>query len=313
MSIKKDEGKKVGAIYNLNNKFVLKNISISIIIIILLIQYIFYNIKIYKHKKIIFSFWEPKNKIPGYLSLCIKTWKVFLPDYKIIILDYDNISKYLGKELYKNIICKHMYLSMQADAIRIAILNKYGGLWMDTDSIILNGNFTKEYNKYKLTMIGEEKNKFQYMGFIFASQNSNILNIWLRKIINKVKKYKKILHQDKSKLTKKMKRFDYLGNSVIDPILGHYTKNDYCRIDSKSINAFPENIYIKNNTKTKMDKYEEFYFQKGDPNIILKNTKYIILLHNSWTPSKYKNMNEKEFLMQDIRISKLLSKLLKIK
>ena len=55
-----------------------------------------------------------------------------------------------------------MPLSMQADAIRVALLKKYGGLWIDTDSIILNGNFTKEFTKYELTMIGEEKNKFQY-------------------------------------------------------------------------------------------------------------------------------------------------------
>ena len=50
-----------------------------------------------------------------------------------------------------------MPLSMQADAIRVALLRKYGGLWMDIDIIILNGNFTKLFERYELTMIGEEK------------------------------------------------------------------------------------------------------------------------------------------------------------
>ncbi len=56
-----------------------------------------------------------------------------------------------------------MPLSMQADAIRVALLRKYGGLWMDIDTIILNGNFTKLFEKYELTMIGEEKYRNQYI------------------------------------------------------------------------------------------------------------------------------------------------------
>ena len=201
---------------------------------------------------------------------------------------------------------------MQADAIRVALLKKYGGLWMDTDSIILNGNFTKEFTKYELTMIGEEKNKFQYMGFIFASQNSSILNTWLNKIINNIKKYKQVLNKDKSKLSGKMRRFDYLGNAIIDPMIENIAnKNNFYRVEGQTIKAFPENIFIKNITKTKKQKYKEFYFEKGDPHKILNDTKYIILLHNSWTPSKYKNMTEEEFLMQDILISKLLSHILK--
>ena len=107
-----------------------------------------------------------------------------------------------------------------------------------------------------------------------------------------------------------MKRFDYLGNAIIDPLLENITNKNFCRIESKTINAFPETIFIKNFSKTKKQKYREFYFEKGDPRIILNSTKYIILLHNSWTPSKYKNMTEEEFLAQDILISKLLAQIL---
>lgn len=292
--------------------FFKKKISIILIFIIILISEINHlRNKIYSPNKIIFSFWEPKNKIPGYLSLCIKTWKLFLPGYEIKILDYKTLKDYLEEDLYSKIICKNMSLSMQADAIRVALLKKYGGLWMDTDSIILNGNFTKELEKYELAMIGVEKSKFQYMGFIFASKNSNILNNWLKNIINNVKEYKQISYRNKSYLPKKMKKFDYLGNAIIDPMLKNINNKKYFRLDSKSINAFPETIYFKNSSKINKDKYKDFYFEKRDPHIILNITKYIILLHNSWTPSKYKNMTEKEFLAQDILLSKLLSQLLK--
>ena len=33
-------------------------------------------------KKYIFTFWEPKSKIPAYIQLCMDTWKKFLPEYE---------------------------------------------------------------------------------------------------------------------------------------------------------------------------------------------------------------------------------------
>jgi len=294
-----------------------KQILIAVIVLAVISEiYLSYNKKVilkYNHKKIVFSFWEPHDKIPGYIRLCIETWKKFLPDYEIKILDYKSLKDIIGEELFMNIICKNMSLSMQADAIRVALLKLYGGLWMDTDSIIINGNFTKMLLNYELSMIGEEKNQFQYMGFIFASQNSSILKSWLKKIISNVKIYKTIVINDKKSSDlwkKKFNHFDYLGNAIIDPLLKNINSKKYFRLDSNKINCFPERVYLKNTSKDNKLIYKTFYFQKGEPEIILNNTKYLILLHNSWTPPKYKKMSENEFLKQDIRLSKLLSKLL---
>ena len=111
----------------------------------------------------IFTFWEPSKKIPGYLNLCIKTWKKFLPEYKIKILNYKNVRKYIGEKLFGNIVSEKMSLAIQADAIRVAILKKYGGIWFDIDTIITNRKFIKEIEKKELVMIGE--NKMQYIKF----------------------------------------------------------------------------------------------------------------------------------------------------
>ena len=116
----------------------------------------------YAHKKIVFTFWEPREKIPGYLKLCMKTWKKYLLDYEIKILDYKTSEELLGKRLFSRIICKNMSLAVQADAIRVALLNKYGGLWIDTDTIILNGEFIQELEKYELTMIRDTKTGYHY-------------------------------------------------------------------------------------------------------------------------------------------------------
>ncbi len=75
----------------------------------------------------IFTFWEPEESIPGYLKLCMKTWTKFLPDKEIIILNYKNLNKWLGKQLYNEILYSDFSLPKQADAIRCAVLCRGGG------------------------------------------------------------------------------------------------------------------------------------------------------------------------------------------
>ena len=126
-------------------------------------------------KKFIFTFWEPARKIPGYLMLCIQTWKKFLPEYSIKVLDYSNLKDYLGESIFSRIICKEMTLPIQADAIRVAILKNYGGIWFDVDTIILGREFISELKDTKLAMFGEEMNKTQHIGFIYACKNNFLI------------------------------------------------------------------------------------------------------------------------------------------
>ena len=142
--------------------------------LIILILIIFYNINARfdfsnNNKKIIFTFWEPKEKMPGFLKLCIKTWKKNLPDYKIIILDYKQAKYYIGENLFSKLICNNMSRMVQSDAIRVAILNKFGGIWMDADTIILNDEIIKYFQNYNFAMIWEEKLLLHYISFIYSS------------------------------------------------------------------------------------------------------------------------------------------------
>ena len=120
-----------------------------------------------QNKKKIFSFWHPLEKIPGYICLCIKTWEKFLPQYEIIILDYNGVKEYIGESLFNDIICKEMSLPIQADAIRVALLNKYGGIWMDADTIITNGEFLNNLEKYELSMFGRNNSQHIIILFIY--------------------------------------------------------------------------------------------------------------------------------------------------
>ena len=201
-----------------------------------------------------------------------------------------------------------MSLKIQADAIRVVILKKFGGIWMDTDTIITNGSFIEKLKKYELVMIGDEKYKIQHIGFIFSYANSSILAKWSDKIINNIKYYNQLkTNSNKSSI---LNIWNYLGNGIIDPIVRNINGKKYFRLDKYKMNAFPELKFFPNSSLNAIEKYKLFYFKKREPELILKEVKGIIMLHNSWTPLNYKFMSKKEFLKQDILLSKLLKKIL---
>ena len=274
-------------------------------------NYFYYNSNSIDEKitnKTIFTFWEPSDKLPGYISLCIKTWKKFLPDYIILILNFKKAKHYLGETIYSNIIYENMTLPIKADAIRVALLKKYGGIWMDADTIVLNREIFKIFNNHELVMMGEEKTQTQNIGFIFASKKSFIINEWYKEIIYRVKNIKqKLLTKSFFNSSEDKLPWYYLGNGIVDKLLKNSTNKTFLRLERNIMNPFPEFQYFKNSSLDKIQKYLHFYFQKREPEIILNITTDIILLHNSWTPLKYKEMSEKQFLNQDIFLSRLLS------
>ena len=208
-----------------------------------------------------------------------------------------------------------MSLPIQVDAIRVALLKKFGGIWMDADTIILNGKFLNEFKDFELIMFGDQKTKTQNIGFIFSANYSYVINEWFKQIINNIRLYKEIMVKIERNNTfknywKSVTSWNFLGNGILDDILKNVTDKQFLRLDRNKINALPEINFFKDPKMDSIQKYQQLYFQKRDPQIILNNSKSIIMLHNSWTPSKYKTMSETKFLKQDILLSKLLFKIL---
>ena len=210
-----------------------------------------------------------------------------------------------------------MSLQIQSDAIRVAILKTFGGLWLDLDTILLNKQFLFGFNNYDLVMFGSQKEKQQHIGFIYSTKNCSIMNDWLEGITRNVKIYKKFLNNNRNINDSGLKNFfrkkyswNYLGNGIIDLILKNTTNKHFLRLDKYKMNIFPEIKNLDNISFNHRYKYNNFYFRKGDPKIIINESKGIILLHNSWTPNKFKKMSEKRFIKQDIILSKLFAQIL---
>lgn len=162
----------------------------------------------------LFTFWEPKEKMPAYIRLCMQTWKKFLPECEVVLLDYSNLEEWLGKDVYDEILFRDFSLPKQADAIRCALLKKYGGLWLDADTILTSPQ-VKDYLMIDSELVMISK----HLAFIKANNNSKIIADWYNQIQYNLKFYKDVKYQNNAvqkilhpRRYRRVENWDYLGN-----------------------------------------------------------------------------------------------------
>jgi Capsular polysaccharide synthesis protein len=83
----------------------------------------------------VFVYWENKNnaKAPLLVEECYKTMKKNIPN--IIFLNDKNLHKYVSGL----VDTKHLkYLAQKVDYIRAKIIYENGGMWLDSDTIVLD-------------------------------------------------------------------------------------------------------------------------------------------------------------------------------
>ena len=258
----------------------------------------------------LFTFWEPKEKMPAYIRLCMQTWKKFLPECEVVLLDYSNLEEWLGKDVYDEILFGDFSLPKQADAIRCALLKKYGGLWLDADTILTSPQ-VKDYLMIDSELVMISK----HLAFIKANNNSKIIADWYNQIQYNLKFYKDVKYQNNAvqkilhpRRYRRVENWDYLGNYILHKMLKTKNKKKFFSIDRMEINALPELNNKKNDNL--VENYQNFYFENDYSQDVIKNTKGIILLHNSWTPQQFLEMNEEEFLSRNNTLSNVLKTVL---
>ena len=256
----------------------------------------------------LFIFWQSSgvNPIPGYLSLCLETLVRFNPDVSLLFVNYDNIPVLVGDgiDLQRFV---NLSLPMQSDILCAYFIYNYGGTFVDVD-MIYTGKFDLSTNgdTDTLSMFGDPGN-FVHLAFFHTHKPRNFL-LWY---IYQMQKYKlSLLPIDRAANL----NWDYLGNSIIDPIVKETATNP----SAPRLNVIPNDTVIledKFHIPTYgPNTYAEFYFSKPTAlpieTIIAKARHNIIFLHNSWTPRQYLTMTASEFIKCDITISKIFRYLL---
>ena len=91
------------------------------------------------------------SNAPEIVKACVRSVRHYFKDKEIILLNNDNIANYIDVPPFiKEKVGKEISLTHFSDIVRVMLLNKYGGLWIDATTLCTSANFYKEIEKEPL-------------------------------------------------------------------------------------------------------------------------------------------------------------------
>jgi hypothetical protein len=130
-----------------------------------------------KYNKIVWSYWE--GSMDNITKKCIDSWYKYIPNgWKIVIL---NNSKLNEVELIKPFRFNKLSHTTKSDVIRLSVLYKYGGLWMDASVLLTQKlDWIQNYEKNDYYGFNYDSRNYIESWFLYVPNmyNHNILN-WL--------------------------------------------------------------------------------------------------------------------------------------
>jgi len=148
--------------------------------------------------KLIWTFWDSENlnlNLPEFIQLCVNSWKHFNDDYKITVLNMINYKNYIDVDIEKLRHFNKSKPALTADFIRLSVLQKYGGVWMDASIICLKPlkfKETTEFFAYYLDnygVFGNWKYPLIESWFIAAAKDNLFINEWYNELVINSNKY----------------------------------------------------------------------------------------------------------------------------
>ncbi len=152
--------------------------------------------------KKIFIYWgQGFDSAPEVVKICYDTWKKHnLLTWKIIELDDKNITEYVNIEsVIPSLKKKNMMMCQKADIIRVLLLEKYGGIWVDATTYCMKplDEWFCLYNYFRTGFFAFDKPGGDRMisnWFLYSEKNGVIISLWKNKIIEYWRKNDEIDH-----------------------------------------------------------------------------------------------------------------------
>jgi len=125
--------------------------------------------------KNIFCFWN-SDILPPLINECVKNYKKKLPEWNIILLNEKTIHKFIDKTEFPNNYNK-LTIQQKSDWMRLILLYKYGGLWMDA-SIIINDPSEINYMYDKVFKENYEVSGYSFSNLLYSFDNYYTFETW---------------------------------------------------------------------------------------------------------------------------------------
>jgi hypothetical protein len=203
--------------------------------------------------KIIWAYWD-SDEIPEIVKLSIQSWKKTSPQYKINFMNQKNIESIIS--LPEN--WKTLPPYRQSDIIRLRLLEKYGGVWIDASTILLE-DLDKFISKDNLTLFitpsSSLENPVFENWFISAPQNNKVIKLWIEEVLTALPNPKEYINKSSDYSKKYIKNPYY---HICHLVLKNIYENNKKLFDGAK-------IYVSNDTA--------FYYQRttSDLKYLFKN------------------------------------------
>lgn len=248
----------------------------------------------------IWMYWEnkPGFETPFYIEFGQQLIKKFNPERNIIILDEKIVLDYIQ---IPDIIQAQEHIAHKADYIRVAILEKYGGIWIDSDVICLN-SFEKHFELLEeYDIIAYEYTRLKRMSyspsnwFLAVKPNNILFKTWRLKILEKIRHTSFIEVKNNAK-----KHWHFIGRQLLVPILRKLRRKKMIKYFGINCMATVNPIGWNNSDK---------WFNENDISTVLKPDVYqpFIILFNSETPRLKEITKEDLVNKQNLLIIKLMN------
>jgi GR25 family glycosyltransferase involved in LPS biosynthesis len=227
---------------------------------------------------VVWQYWEnkPGKTKPAYIQACMNSVKSQCEKDEItyIELNPENVNKYIIiPSKWKNI----KQIAHKADYLRAILLEKYGGLWIDTDVIAKDSlkPFVKDLETSDLCVFVNEKDEFE-ISIFNSRKNSPFMREWISKMDEKI--------NVKNDFT-----WEEIGHDILYPMWRKW------KVENKGI--WRVKRYKANETCYPLPWYEwKKFFNRGNASFLQRKFQPLLALYNNVFPDWFKNMSHEDFV-----------------
>lgn len=206
----------------------------------------------------------------------MKTWRRAGGD--VVLLDYSSVRKYAAVAVDDKLT--RLPLPQQADYIRICILNQNAGIWMDTDTLVLGPpkHALGLLEENEVVLAGKPQIPTAFLNFVASSRPGTSFMGTLQEEMEALVRTPQ-LPEDLP--------WDYVGGPYYRRVKAGVDEGSKVAIfDAVEHRFFQEAVHGKGLGRKN---YLNFWFRNEldfHPQLVADAS--VVLLHNSWTPKRYK-------------------------
>lgn len=178
--------------------------------------------------KIIHYIWFGGKEYSERIKLCIKSWEKYLPEYKFMLWNEDTFD--INEIPFTKQAYEHKKWAFVSDYVRVWALNKYGGIYLDTDIEILKP-IDNDILKNKIVLGTDDA------GYLTALMMAEPNQPFFNNMVN--------LYQNMDFITENGKLNTEVNNTYLQKNLtlyGYKVKNSYQKLKDDIV-VFPDEFF----------------------------------------------------------------------